>query len=687
MSAAPVLWTAITLQQSADALIALGTGALGGALLYLVRARPTLLHRRVFGLFGLVLGGAAAAHAAMLFAGGEAAQAVALGLKLATGGCAVAAAVALARVLPSVLVLPGRAELQRLTYTLEERVAARTADLTAANEQLRREIAQREQAEAEVRRLNAELQARLAETRSLFRLLPVGVAIASDVHCRELRWNDAFAAMFGLPREVPASLSASPLAPASPFRLRREGRELAREELPMHRALAENAPVTDFEATLVRPDGQTLEVLANAVPIRDEAGAPTGCVATFQNLTAPKQAERQRLDFERRLLQAQKLESIGVLAGGIAHDFNNLLTGVLGHANFARSELARGITDIDALLAQVEISAKRAADLCGQLLAYAGKGRFVVRLIDPNVAVEQAVPLLRLSMTKKATLALELGAGLPPFRGDPAQINQALINLVANAAESITAPAGVVTLRTQRVQLAPMDLLTLHAPPEIEPGAFVCIAVADTGGGIAPEAIGHIFEPFFTTKFIGRGLGLSAVLGIVHGHRGAVRVTSQVGAGTTFELFFPVAAAARATGLDLPAPAPRARSAVLVVDDDETVRGFASTALRTAGYQVATAADGEEALALLRRDPMGFEAVLLDLTMPKLDGEDTLLALRMLAPSLPVVLTSGYSEQAVAQRFVGRGVASFVAKPFVRDAVIAAIREAIERTRATAPSP
>jgi two-component system, cell cycle sensor histidine kinase and response regulator CckA len=406
--------------------------------------------------------------------------------------------------------------------------------------------------------------------------------------------------------------------------------------------------------------------------------------ARTAELEARTESERQRLDFERKLLQSQKLESIGVLAGGIAHDFNNLLTGILGHANFARAELARGATDIDPMLAQVETSAQRAAELCRQLLAYAGKGRFVVRLIDINVAVQQAVPLVKLSISKKVSLDLQLGEGLPPFRGDPTQLNQVLLNLAANASEAIGPNAGTITVRTSRVTLTPMDLLTLSEAEDIAPGQFVCLEVRDTGAGIPPETIGHIFEPFFTTKFVGRGLGLSAVLGIVHGHRGAIRVTSEPGRGAMFELFFPVAAAPqRQTRSPLGVPAP-IRGTVLVVDDDDAVRGFVTTVLTSAHFHVATAVDGEDALAQLRRNPMGFDAVLLDLSMPRMDGEDTLLALRMLTPNLPVVLTSGYHHQGVAQRFVGRGVADFLAKPFTADMLINAIAMAIDRSSATA---
>jgi two-component system, cell cycle sensor histidine kinase and response regulator CckA len=678
--AAPAPATRVALHTIADAVIAFSYLALAVALIFLVRQRR-IVFPSVFVLFGTFLAAGAFLHVfgaltiAPLYPG------VGDGLKVLKAAVSLVAAVAFLRAIPGLLQLPTRAELQQLTITLEERVNARTRELVAANERLRNEAAQREQAEAEVRRLNAELQTRLAEVQSLFNLLPVGVAIAGDASCRHIRSNQAFADMVGLPIHRNVSLSAPvPEAPAN-FRVLHDGRELAPHELPIQRAIATNTAVRDFEETIVRNDGVSIEVIANAVPLRDADGRPNGCVATFQDISSHKQTERKRLDFERKLLQSQKLESIGLLAGGIAHDFNNLLTGVLGHANFARGELARGATNIDPLLAQVETSAQRAAELCRQLLAYAGKGRFVVRLIDLNVAVEQAVPLLKLSMTKKANLELELGTGLPPFRGDPTQVNQVLMNLVANASEAIGTGVGTITLRTERVMLTAMDMLTLTANQEIEPGPFVSLSVRDTGCGIAPETLAHIFEPFFTTKFVGRGLGLAAVLGIVHGHRGGIRVTSQLGAGTTFELFFPVVTPpARNSNSPLPAP-PISRGTVLVVDDDETIRSFAGTVLGAAGFSVVSATDGEDALTKLRRDPVHFDAVLLDLTMPKLDGEDTLMALRMLAPNLPVVLTSGYSEQTVAQRFVGRGLADFLAKPFVSEALIASIGSAIARAR------
>ena len=600
--------------------------------------------------------------------------------KLGTAAIAVLAAISLIRTLRNP---PFPAPAAVTKSSAIEPANVRLAELLAANQQLRDEIAQRAEAEAEVRQLNSVLQAHISELQSLFKALPVGVAIATDPECSRIRSNETFAAMMGLGSAKDTSLSTPPFPMPTHLRVTHDNRDLPTTDQPMQRAVAQNAPVRDFELTIVRRDAAPVDVIVNAVPTRDADGKPTGCVATFQDISAHKQAERKRLDFERRLLQSQKLESIGVLAGGIAHDFNNLLTGVLGHTNFARGELARGSTKVDHLLAQVETSAQRAADLCRQLLAYAGKGRVVVRLIDLNVAVQQTVPLLKLAITKKVTLDLQLGAGLPPLRGDPSQINQMLLNLVTNASEAIGAGPGTITIRSDRVNVTPMDMLTLTASPEMEPGMCVCMEVRDTGCGIAAETIGHIFEPFFTTKFVGRGLGLAAVLGIVFGHRGGIRVSSQVGVGTTFEVFLP-AMAQPARGTGTPFSPTSHRGTVLVVDDDITIREFASAVLSGAGYTVVTAGDGEEALTKLRRDVMQFDAVLLDLTMPKLDGEDTLIAMRMISANLPVVLTSGYGEQAVVQRFVGRGLADFLPKPFVSEALLTVINTVIERARAAA---
>jgi signal transduction histidine kinase/CheY-like chemotaxis protein len=665
----------------ADSLIALAYYSIPLTLIYYVRKGRDVAYPAIILMFAAFIIACGSTHVMDVITIWKPAYWLSGAVKAITAVISLVSAVALVRVVPLALELPSRKELRQLNEQLEARVRQRTADLTAVNEKLIHEAAVRAKAESEVRRLNVEAQRSVAELQTLFNLMPVGVGIATDAACTEIRFNPAYAEMHGLIHGDNGSFSATPTTRPHPFRLLQDGRELAPADQPMQRAVATNSIVRDFEKTILRHDGSTIEVLATAVPIRDETGQPTGCVATFQDITTHKHTERQRLDFERKLQQSQKLESIGVLAGGIAHDFNNLLTGVLGHANLARAQLARGVTDVDSSLAQVEIAAQRAADLCRQLLAYAGKGRFVIKPLDLNLAITQALPLVKLSISKKITLDLELGEGLPPFRGDATQINQILMNVAINASEAIGDRVGTITLRTKRTQLAPLDLLTLTSGADMEPGAYVSLELSDTGCGIPPEAINHLFEPFFTTKFVGRGLGLAAVLGIMQGHRGGVRVESEVGSGSVFTLFFPIQnqSAPNAAG---PAPALFApslpvRGTVLVVDDEEAVRVLARSALHDAGFTVILATNGEEALTQVRRNPTQFDAVLLDLTMPKLDGEDTLVALRMIAPSLPVILTSGFNEQALARRFVGRGLADFLPKPFGASKLVALLSAVI----------
>jgi signal transduction histidine kinase/CheY-like chemotaxis protein len=678
----------VGLHAAADSLIALAYFTIPLALLHYVRRGRDVPCPRIFLLFAGFIFACGLTHAMDVWNIWQPHYRTTGLLKALTAAMSIASALALVRVVPFMLTLPSRKQLADLNGELDERVRLRTADLTAANARLHREIASREAAENEVRRLNLELERRLAEFQTLFNVLPVGVGIATDAGCREIRFNPAYAEMHGLPHEPRSSFASPPTVVPRIFRALQDGRELAPAEMPMPRAVATNAPVRDFEKTIVRHDGTSVELLAHAVPIRDAAGRPRGCVATFQDITTRKRAEHQRLNFERKLLQTQKFESIGMLAGGIAHDFNNLLTGVLGHASLARSQLAHGPADVDPLLAQVEISAQRAADLCRQLLAYAGQGRFVVRALDLNLSISQAISLLKLSVGKQIALDLQLGDALPPFRGDATQLHQVLMNLVINASEAIGDQPGTITVRTQRATLTAMDLFTLTSGAEIEPGAFVCLEISDTGCGIPPEAMPHLFAPFFTTKFVGRGLGLAAVLGIMQGHRGGVRVDSRVGSGTTFALFFPVSAPPPALFASTTPPALAAagptRGTILVVDDEEPVRLAATTALHDAGFTAITAADGEEALAHVRQNPAHFDAVLLDLSMPKLDGEDTLMALRMIAPTLPVIIMSGSNDHNRADHFVERGLADFLPKPFTSAKLIALLGAVIAEAQDTA---
>ena len=404
-------------------------------------------------------------------------------------------------------------------------------------------------------------------------------------------------------------------------------------------------------------------------------GAATGRIlVAARDMSAIRQAQRESEQFQRNLLQTQKLESLGVLAGGIAHDFNNLLTGILGFADLIRLATPAG-SPVAGHLAHIVASSERAADLCRQMLAYAGKGRFVIEALDLGALAAETAQLLHLTVSKRAMLTLCLAPGLPPLRGDASQVRQVMMNLVINASEALGDKDGLIAVST-RLERLDDDALAEEgrAGPSPPPGDYLCLEVADTGSGMDEATRARIFEPFFTTKFQGRGLGLAAVLGIVRGHGGVLRMHSEPGRGSRFRAYFPPSQAPLpAAPLLRSGPSWRGKGIILIVDDEEPVRLVAAEMVRSLGFEALLASDGQDALQRLRHGASA-DAVLLDLTMPRLDGAQTLEALRQLAPTLPVVLMSGYSERELTERFAGQGLAGFLQKPFSR----AAIRDVLE---------
>jgi signal transduction histidine kinase/ActR/RegA family two-component response regulator len=424
------------------------------------------------------------------------------------------------------------------------------------------------------------------------------------------------------------------------------------------------------------------------VQSRDQALRDTRdkLAAQFQDLQR-ESAERLRAQeetrvLERKLEQTQRLESLGVLAGGIAHDFNNILTGILCSASLARLE-AESDSELQTLLKRIEMSSHRAAELCEQMLAYAGKGRVNVRALDINQLIQETLEMLKASVPADAKVEVRLDPALSPIRGDATRVRQVLMNLVLNAAEALGPDPRRITIATHPLTMAAETIARITSPGDAAPGDFVCVEVADTGVGIAPDKIRRIFEPFYTSKFAGRGLGLSAVLGIIRGFGGALDLTSEEGKGTTFRVYFP-ASLERVITENAPSAVPvssasRGRSGtVLVVDDEKVVREAATAALSRMGFDVLAVGDGASAVELVRRNPGPLAGVLLDLTMPGMDGAATLLALRKLHPGLKAVLMSGYDQQDVLTRYDDLEIAGFLPKPFTVESLME--RAAVLRT-------
>jgi signal transduction histidine kinase len=424
-------------------------------------------------------------------------------------------------------------------------------------------------------------------------------------------------------------------------------------------------PLLPLEALAVLVIAAGLALLAHSVlrrpeVLRREVAARTAELARANaQLAADGEARRQA---ESALLQAQKLEAIGQLAGGVAHDFNNLLTGILAHAEIL-AEAAPPGSDTHESAAIIGDAAARAAELTKQLLGFARRGKLVVAPVDTHAALHEAARLLRRTLDKRIRVVERLGAASSVVFGDAGQLQQALLNLAVNARDAM--PEGGELVFSTAVVDVDADFCARH--PGATPGPHVAIAVEDTGHGIPPELQSRVFEPFFTTKDPGRGtgMGLAMVYGIARNHGGVVSLDSEPGRGARFTLWLPLAAQQAAPAPPAPrAGCGRASGRVLVVDDDEVPRAAAARILRGLGYDVVAAASGAEAVRWFSEHHARCDAVLLDLSMPGMDGGACFRALRAIDPGVRVVLTSGYGRDGRAQELLDAGVVAFAPKPF-----------------------
>jgi signal transduction histidine kinase/methanogenic corrinoid protein MtbC1 len=395
-----------------------------------------------------------------------------------------------------------------------------------------------------------------------------------------------------------------------------------------------------------------------------------------------KAAEAELQEREWQLWHAQKHESLGILAGGIAHDFNNILAGIMGYADLALAELPAG-EPVRAHLDVIKKSVRRAADLTRQMLAYSGKGKFIVEPVNLTRCVEDLSRMLEVSISKKAVLKPHLCADLPLIQADASQINQVIMNLIINASEAIGDQAGVISISTDAIQCKSEELEGFGFGQALPEGLYVRLEVADTGCGMDQQTLDKVFDPFFTTKFTGRGLGLAAVQGIVRGHKGAIRVASEPGRGTTFQMLFPASEPVAASTPSEPLSAGHwhGKGTVLVVDDEKLICNLAAAMIERLGFSVLKANDGQEAIELYRCYSRDIVCVLLDLTMPKMGGEETFQQLRQINPDVRVILSSGYNEEGATKRFSGVGLAGFIHKPYEFETMIARLQEAVGNAR------
>jgi PAS domain S-box-containing protein len=472
--------------------------------------------------------------------------------------------------------------------------------------------------------------------------------------------NDAGAAMYGYDAASMVGMSLMDLTDP-------DSRALVAEQV---RAGA-TAP---YEGLARRRDGSTFVAEVHGRTLRHQGR--NARVTILRDVTDRKRAEAEQRALAERMQHAQKLESLGVLAGGVAHDFNNILTVIMNGAALAKREWKSGAA-ADAHLDTIALAAERAADLCRQMLAYAGKAAFSRERVALSALVGEMSSMLEVSIAKKATLARDLADGLPPLLGDATQLRQIVMNLVLNASEAVGDAGGTVRVTTAAGHFEQAAFARSIAGVEPPAGDYVYVEVEDDGIGMDAATVTQMFDPFFTTKFVGRGLGMAAVLGIVRSHGGAIDVDSTPGKGTRIRVYFPAAA-------ETPRPAQRARpdvrgeGVVLVVDDESAIRRTAELLLRAHGFEVLSAADGVEAIEVFRRESARIDVVLLDLTMPRLGGAETLVELRRIARDVPVVLTSGYGAPSAS---MAEAADATLAKPYSADELLQALADVKRRRR------
>lgn len=426
-----------------------------------------------------------------------------------------------------------------------------------------------------------------------------------------------------------------------------------------------------------------------AAPLYDDEGRIVGAIEAIRDITKLKLEEEKRFELERQLLQSQKLESLGIMAGGIAHNFNNLLQAVLGNVELGLMQLPES-SPVATALKRAYDAGERAARVSRQMLAYTGSTMFIPEDLNLNELLNTNLAFMKSFIPETAKLTVDLSGNLPPVSGDPSQIKQVIMSLVANAAESLGKNSGEITLRTGSEDCDQAYLQGSLLDQKPAPGPFVFLEVSDTGCGMDADTIGRLFEPFFTTKFTGRGLGLAAVYGIVTAHRGAIMVDSTVGSGTTVRLLFPAATVVKQDCIHgtqfqevkADSPAGSSKGVVLVVDDEEWVRDLSVKRLEHLGYYALTALDGEEAIRIFRDHFQEIACVLLDLSMPKKGGGEVFHEMLRLNPAVKVLLASGYGKEEALRRFGKVPPAGFIHKPHDLQALAGALEEILHQSNA-----
>ncbi|HEX4334575.1 MAG TPA: ATP-binding protein [Polyangiaceae bacterium] len=546
-------------------------------------------------------------------------------------------------------------QLLRRNQELEQHAHERARELASINERLERDIAVHEQTLLALSS-SIELNERLIEA------LPGGVVYVTSAGGM-VRANADACRILGLSWD---ELSQRYVNDFEGVTVYEDGTEARPEDYPVSRALATGQTQPAATMGIRKPDGETSWAVFRAVPTRDPAtSAVNGAVVTFFDIT-----ERKR--FEDKLRHAQKLESLGVLAGGIAHDFNNLLVSILGNASHGKSLPPDEAADeLQEVFADIETGARRAAELTKQMLDYAGQSKVRVESVDLAAVVREMMKLLKALIPKRVQLRYHFQDGLPAIQGDPTQVRQVVMNLITNAAEAMDGRQTSLVISLEQRYVG-ADVLERFLCDGATAGAFVSLEVEDTGVGMSKETAARVFDPFFTTKFKGRGLGMAAVLGIVRSHGGAIAIDSREGQGTKVTVLWPIR-----DGSTNPRAGERTRGSVLLVDDDEGVRSLVRRALVGRGYDVLVASDAVTGLRLFEQNARTVSLVMMDVTMPGMNGFDAVKVIRSSGSRVPVLLSSGYEVDTM--QAASLGVSGVLEKPYDVPSLLEAVEAAIAR--------
>jgi PAS domain S-box-containing protein len=423
--------------------------------------------------------------------------------------------------------------------------------------------------------------------------------------------------------------------------------------------------------------GHTRTIITSKVRFIDGFGK-RGLVCSIHDITERKQAEEEKVVFERQLQHSQKQDSLGQLSGGIAHNFNNILAIIIGYCGLTKTNILTAEKNIPI----IEKAAERAVVLCRQMMAYSGKEKLTITKVNMAMQVDETIVMLKPSLPQNAIIKTNLSASIPMIEGDVSQLNQVVMNLIINASEAIGIAQGEVNVSLDKIEIIAGKTFEDYSGNPIPPGEYVCLEVTDSGCGMDETTLSRLFEPFYTTKFTGRGLGMSAVLGIIKSHGGVLQLFSQPSQGTTFKVFLP-ALLNEPTGDENRSSSPASESwqgsgTILLVEDEDEVRFIAKELLKMFGFTVLEAVNGKEALEMYQKNAADIMLVFTDIGMPVMDGYELVEKLKKLKPELPIIISTGYGDADVKERIGSDNIARIARKPYNADKLREVLKSVVE---------